>query len=510
MSDEEIIVEDYLVPSMPKYSRRERTPNPLPSLTDDERLFYKSEIEIANDEDLMEHMYILQMTAQRMWPSTRHSPPRFARLVMSQLPLYRYILETRENRIDAILLDVGCGIGVDVRKAVWDGFPAEDIIATDHNLVEWNLGLQLCRTPEFRHKYIKFIPGGILDPKFLMPSAVRYTAPELAHPPIPALKNLSPMLNHVSFIHASNFFQYFLAQQQKHVAQLLASLLVALPGCLIFGQQPGAATPCTIREQGPYGKSMYCHSPASWKALWEGDVFAKGSVRCDAELRYIHHTGQLCYFLTYLTSSCCNIMSRYPDLLSPNVTPSKLTKAQKSRARREPSGVFSLFQAPQIQQFKEAFALIDQDRNGIVSEEDLRETFASLGIAPTKRMMDELLTDRPGGHDRTGSSSSIDDSADRGINFAMFLTMMSEHLFEFDTEAELLDAFACFDENDSGIVKGDEIRKWLSETGERMDQKEIDRFLKGPFTDRHGHFNYREWVKVLRVNEDADEVEFQA
>jgi myosin regulatory light chain 12 len=35
---------------------------------------------------------------------------------------------------------------------------------------------------------------------------------------------------------------------------------------------------------------------------------------------------------------------------------------------------------------------------------------------------------------------------------------------------------------------------------------EMDRLLKGPFTDRQGQFNYREWVKVLRVN-DAEETE---
>lgn len=34
---------------------------------------------------------------------------------------------------------------------------------------------------------------------------------------------------------------------------------------------------------------------------------------------------------------------------------------------------------------------------------------------------------------------------------------------------------------------------------------QIDKLLKGPFTDRQGNFNYREWVKVLRINADADE-----
>jgi hypothetical protein len=72
-------------------------------------------------------------------------------------------------------------------------------------------------------------------------------------------------------------------------------------------------------------------------------------------------------------------MSRYPSHLSPNITPTKSGKAQKSRARREPSGVFSLFQPQQIQQFKEAFSLIDQDRDGMIGERDLGDTFASLG-----------------------------------------------------------------------------------------------------------------------------------
>ena len=139
--------------------------------------------------------------------------------------------------------------------------------------------------------------------------------------------------------------------------------------------------------------------------------------------------------------------------------------------------------------------------------------------------MEELLTSRPG---EGGVQSSSESPGDRGINFAMFLTMMSEHLFEFDAEAELLEAFSSFDESDLGTVKCDEMRKWLSETGDRTSHAEvcrpssfqklsqkfpvlqIDRFLKGSFTDRQGNFNYKEWVKVLRVNEDDNDTEVQA
>jgi len=186
---------------------------------------------------------------------------------------------------------------------------------------------------------------------------------------------------------------------------------------------------------------------------------------------------------------------KYPEFLSPSL-PSKM---QKSRARREPSGVFSLFQAPQIQQFKEAFQLVDHDKDGWVNESDLKEIFSSLGITPSRKTLDDLLSARPGGHAR---STSEDASGDRGINFTMFLTMMSERLFEFDAENELLEAFSSFDEDDSGFVRVEEMRKWLGEVGERMEEREIERFLKGPFADRQGNFNYREWVKVLRVNEE--------
>lgn len=84
-------------------------------------------------------------------------------------------------------------------------------------------------------------------------------------------------------------------------------------------------------------------------------------------------------------------MSRYlsPDI-TPQSTPAKLSKSQKSRQRREPSGVFSLFSPPQVQQFREAFSLIDHDSDGVVSEQDLKHIFTSLGAlvpyfsAPTK------------------------------------------------------------------------------------------------------------------------------
>ena len=104
--------------------------------------------------------------------------------------------------------------------------------------------------------------------------------------------------------------------------------------------------------------------------------------------------------------------------------------------------------------------------------------------------MDDLLADRPGDrrgstvHSRASPFEAQDIGDDRGITFPMFLTMMGEHLYDFDTEAKLLEAFECFDENDSGFVKCDEMRKWLSEVGEKMDQSEVS-FLRASLRRRN-------------------------
>lgn len=73
----------------------------------------------------------------------------------------------------------------------------------------------------------------------------------------------------------------------------------------------------------------------------------------------------------------------------------------------------------------------------------------------------------------------------------MFLTMMGEHLYEFDAEQELLEAFECFDENDAGVVRGDEMRRWLADVGEKMDQAEVSRCL--------GSFFVSQWTVLMMV-----------
>ena len=55
-------------------------------------------------------------------------------------------------------------------------------------------------------------------------------------------------------------------------------------------------------------------------------------------------------------------------------------KQPKKRAQRATSNVFAMFDQAQIQEFKEAFNMIDQNRDGFIDKEDLHDMLASLGI----------------------------------------------------------------------------------------------------------------------------------
>lgn len=57
----------------------------------------------------------------------------------------------------------------------------------------------------------------------------------------------------------------------------------------------------------------------------------------------------------------------------------KSGKVPRKRAQRATSNIFAMFDQAQIQEFKETFNMIDQNRDGFIDKEDLHDMLASLG-----------------------------------------------------------------------------------------------------------------------------------
>ena len=56
------------------------------------------------------------------------------------------------------------------------------------------------------------------------------------------------------------------------------------------------------------------------------------------------------------------------------------------KAKKSGSNIFTLFSQKQIQEFKEAFGIIDADKDGIVTANDLKAAFAGVGKNKKKWM----------------------------------------------------------------------------------------------------------------------------
>ena len=96
--------------------------------------------------------------------------------------------------------------------------------------------------------------------------------------------SLDPLRHHVSVIHVSAVFHLFSEQQQLQLARRLGALLSPLPGSIVLGKHVGLPVAGIKTDACGGVQEMYCHSPDSWRAMWEGAVFEPGSVLVRAEL----------------------------------------------------------------------------------------------------------------------------------------------------------------------------------------------------------------------------------
>ncbi|CAH4033872.1 unnamed protein product [Pieris brassicae] len=160
----------------------------------------------------------------------------------------------------------------------------------------------------------------------------------------------------------------------------------------------------------------------------------------------------------------------------------------KKRAQRATSNVFAMFDQAQILEFKEAFNMVDQNRDGFVDKDDLHDMLASLGKNPTEDYLEGMMNEAPG-----------------PINFTMFLTLFGERLQGTDPEDVIKNAFGCFDEENLGVIQEDRLRELLTTMGDRFTDDDVDEMLReAPIRD--GLFDYVEFTRILKHGaKDKDE-----
>ncbi|KAJ3799752.1 hypothetical protein GGU11DRAFT_678756 [Lentinula aff. detonsa] len=264
-------------------------------LNENELAFYQRQTGIQDKNKLKEHIIEIAEKALQVYPYHCIHTFGFLRFrILRAESGYKQLLKLGSTRPNAFFLDLGCCFGNDLRKAIEDGFPARNVVASDLRADFWSFGHDLFHSNTSTFPVL-FIPGNVLDSSFIsiqpplqfeeLPSDFSSVSLQSLLSTNSESQSLNSLRGYLSAIHTSAFFHLFDKEEQILIAKKLASLLSPLPGSVIFGSQRGADEP-QEGARSSTGTLYYRHSPETWKEMWEKDVF-EGKVdliRVDAGL----------------------------------------------------------------------------------------------------------------------------------------------------------------------------------------------------------------------------------
>jgi len=126
------------------------------------------------------------------------------------------------------------------------------------------------------------------------------------------------------------------------------------------------------------------------------------------------------------------------------------------KAKKSGSNIFTLFSQKQIQEFKEAFGIIDVDKDGIITANDLKAAFVSIGRPISDAEANNLVGEAPG-----------------PINFTQMVTLFAEKMAGgTDDDDVIIRSFEAFEIN--GQIDAEMFRHSLMTWGEKFSASEID------------------------------------
>lgn len=126
------------------------------------------------------------------------------------------------------------------------------------------------------------------------------------------------------------------------------------------------------------------------------------------------------------------------------------------KGKKSGVNVFTLFSQKQIQEFKEAFGIMDNDKDGIITTPDLKITFAGIGKTVGDAELNGMLGEAPG-----------------PVNFTQMVTLFAEKMAGgADDDDIIIQSFEAFEINEQ--IDAEMFRHSLMTWGEKFTALEID------------------------------------
>ena len=142
-------------------------------------------------------------------------------------------------------LDLGCCVGQDIRKLVFDGAPSENTYGSDLEKNFMDIGYDLFLDKSTLKT--TFIPADIFDKE----------------------SGLKQIEGEIDIIHAASFLHLFDEQGQYNACKRIVEILKSKPGSLFIGRQIGNEKSGVFVGSIDPSKQRYRHNPESFKDMWK-------------------------------------------------------------------------------------------------------------------------------------------------------------------------------------------------------------------------------------------------
>ncbi|KAM6148039.1 centrin-4-like [Erethizon dorsatum] len=139
----------------------------------------------------------------------------------------------------------------------------------------------------------------------------------------------------------------------------------------------------------------------------------------------------------------------------------------------------------QKQEIKEAFDLFDVDGSGTIDVKELKIAMQALRFEPKKEEIEQMIAE-------------IDPEGVGTINFENFFAIMSVKMSEQDEKEEILKAFKLFDDDDTGSITLNNIKRVAKELGENLTDNELQEMLNEADCDGDGAINEEEFLRIMK------------
>lgn len=140
----------------------------------------------------------------------------------------------------------------------------------------------------------------------------------------------------------------------------------------------------------------------------------------------------------------------------------------------------------EINEYKAAFTIFDEDHDGLISIEDTKKLMRSLGQNLSEKELNTIT-----------SQAKLNKS--KFVEFHEFLDIMANYNKDSDKSEDLLKAFRYFDRNGDGLINFKDFTHTLSTLNEKLTPEQIKELEYYCVVKQDNSFEYADLLNLLTM-----------